>query len=497
MKKTSLVCVVLFAAACGKKAEEKKAPEPTTKTVEQTQKEPVAPAKLTLTSKSPEAVKEFEAGQALAIAARGDEALPHFKKALELDPEFARAMAAVALNTPGPEGSDMLAKAGTLAEKLPDGEKSVIEGQIAMRAGDPVKARERFEHALSVAPGEWWLDLTLAEISNGRDDAAALKYSEDAIKLNPTAAQPYNIMAYTYARQKEWDKAITAAKKQVELAPTEPNPLDSLAEIEMWSGKFDDADKHFVKATTVEPKFTLAWQGAELARAYKGDFKGAYEANDKYAAGTAPGQKFDALLDKAWLQFAEGKLPDALKSIDAVEKDAAAQKLPVYAWAGLDRVAILATAGKLADAKKVHADIVKRSEQLTGDGRYAFMQNYRLQALRLAMLEGKPAPDADKLLADQVTDGKRLGDDKNEAGLEAYMHGLIAWAKGGAKDGPKAAIDDLAKCPADLLICQWDLAQAKRKSGDAAGADAVAKTIAETPRREAGAVYVLKHASDK
>jgi hypothetical protein len=304
-------------------------------------------------------------------------------------------------------------------------------------------------------------------------------------------------MAYTYARQKDWDKAITAAKKQVELAPSEPNPVDSLAEIEMWSGKLDDADKDFVKATTVDPSFTLSWQGAELARAYKGDFKGAYEANDKYAAGTAPGQKFDAMLDKAWLQFAEGKLPDALKTIDAVEKDAAAQKLPVYAWAGLDRAAILAQGGKLADAKKVLADIDKRADQLAGDGRYAFRQNHRLEALRLAMLEGKPAPDADKLLADQVSDGKRLGDDKNEASLEAYMRGLIAWAKGGAKDGPKAAIDELSKCPADFLLCQWDLAMAKRKSGDAAGADAVAKTIAETPRREAAAVYILKHAADK
>jgi tetratricopeptide (TPR) repeat protein len=370
MTKTALLSVVLFAAACGKKAEEKKAPEPAPKMVEKQPKEPVAaPAKLTITSKSPDAVKEFEAGQALAIAARGDEATPHFKKALELDPEFARAMAAVGLNTPGSEGTDMLAKAGQLAANLPDGEKAVIEGQMAMRAGDPVKARERFEHALSVAPGEWWLDLTLSELSNGRDDAASLKYSEDAIKLNPTAAQPYNIMAYTYARQKDWDKAITAAKKQVELAPSEPNPVDSLAEIEMWSGKFDDADKDFVKATTVDANFTLSWQGAELARAYKGDFKGAYEANDKFAAGTGPGQKFDAMLDKAWLQFAEGKLPDALKTIDAVEKDAAAQKLPVYAWAGLDRAAILAQGGKLADAKKVLADIDKRADQLAGDGR--------------------------------------------------------------------------------------------------------------------------------
>src|ERR1043165_3947529 len=117
MTKTSLVCVVLFAAACGKKAEEKK-PEATPKVVEQQPKEMMPPARLSITSKSPEAVKEYEAGQALMFAQRGEDAVPHFKKALELDPEFARAMAALGMMTPGAEGTDMLHKAGALAEKL-------------------------------------------------------------------------------------------------------------------------------------------------------------------------------------------------------------------------------------------------------------------------------------------------------------------------------------------------------------------------------------------
>ena len=45
---------------------------------------------------------------------------------------------------------------------------------VLFDAGDPMKAREKFEHALSLAPGEWQLDITLAELANGRDDAAGV-----------------------------------------------------------------------------------------------------------------------------------------------------------------------------------------------------------------------------------------------------------------------------------------------------------------------------------
>ena len=92
---------------------------------------------------------------------------------------------------------------------------------------------------------------------------------------------------------------------------------------------------------------------------------------------------------------------------------------------------------------------------------------------------------------------KRLGSDKREASAQAYMRGLAAWAKAGAKDGPKAAIAELEKCDATMLICRYDLAAAKRASGDTAGADAIAQEIKATPRRDAGAVYVLAHADGK
>jgi tetratricopeptide (TPR) repeat protein len=496
LKTTSLVCVVLFAAACGKKAEEKK-PEPAEKIVEkQPGKEPAAAlTRMTLTTKSAEAKAAFEKGQELAMNQRGEEARAEFKKAVELDPEFAVATARLGMMTPGAEGTDMIAKAGPLAAKATDAEKAWVDVAQAMRAGDPVKAQASLEKVAELAPGQWEVYTTLGEMANGRGDVdGAIKHYEKALSIKPDLAQVQNGIAYAYAQKKDWDKAIGAAKKQVELLPKEPNPVDSLAEIELMANKLDDSEKDFVKATEIEPKFSIAWQGAGLARAYKGDFKGAYEAFDKRAAvATAPGEKFEVALDKAWLQFSENKLADATATLDAAEKDAELKKFPLYTFYAADRAWMLMQSGKYADAAKWNATMLTRINDLAGDAKSNAMTRYRVQTLRLAALQGKPAPDADKLIADAVEEGKRLGDNKFEAGVQGYMRGLAAWAKGGAKDGPKAAIAEMSKCDEAQLICRYDLAAVTRKSGDAAGADAIERAITDRPNRSPEGVYVKTH----
>src|SRR5688572_13292396 len=123
MRATTWIGVALLVFAACKKKEEPKA-EPPPKVVDKAKPEPAPmPATIPVTSKSPEAIKEFEIGADLMINARGGEAIPHFKKAIELDPEFAQAHAYLGVMTPGAEGTDMLAKAGTLATNLPEAEK--------------------------------------------------------------------------------------------------------------------------------------------------------------------------------------------------------------------------------------------------------------------------------------------------------------------------------------------------------------------------------------
>src|SRR5512146_345707 len=134
MRTVACLAAALLAASCGKKSNDTAAPEPAAKTAKP---EPgkaagsaaAAPAAtVPVTSKSPDAIKVFEQGRDLTDAERGPEAVELFQKAIELDPDFAQAHAYLGLVTQGPPGLAELDKAKTLAAKLPEAERLVIEG---------------------------------------------------------------------------------------------------------------------------------------------------------------------------------------------------------------------------------------------------------------------------------------------------------------------------------------------------------------------------------
>jgi tetratricopeptide (TPR) repeat protein len=480
--------VLLLLVAC-KKGDEKK-PEPPPKVVDKQKVEPApAPSDVTVTSSSPEAIKHFEEGRKLVDHARGGEAPAHFKKAIEADPNFALAHAYLGATTPGAEGTDHLAKAGTLMAKLPEAEQQQITAMQAQRAGDQVKMKAAYAKVLELAPGAWRADVVLANIANNENNhAEAIKRNEHALSVKPDLAIAYNGIAYARAGQREWEPAIAAAKKQVELLPKEPNPHDTLGEVLLWSGKFEEAEKEFAAAVTLEPKFTLAWQGVGLARAYRGDFKGAHEAFDKRKTTGDANDKLEAMVDDAWLSLAEDKLPAALATLDAVEKDPAAKDDPVGSFAALDRAHMLELAGKYPDAAKAYASAVTRADKLAGGAKNNFMRGYRIGMLRLAAVSGKPSPDADKLLAAIDEDVKQVGSSQL-ASYAAHAKGLALWAK---KD-LKGAIVELSKCEPVETICRFDLATLQRKTGDKASAEATEKLVRETPRRAAALVYAVTH----
>jgi hypothetical protein len=244
----------------------------------------------------------------------------------------------------------------------------------------------------------------------------------------------------------------------------------------------------------LEPKFVLAWDGIAIARAYRGDYKGAYEAYEKQKAGAlVPPEKFGAMVSTALIAFAEDKLPQALAGFDAIEKDPEAKNLPIYAFGALSRAFVLTQAGKAADATKWYATALQRSEALAGGLRLNLQRGHRLGVLRNAVLSGKPAADADKLVAAAQQDLDKHADDKRLQSEVAYARGLAAWAK----SGPKDAIAELSKCDPEVVVCRFDLAAAQRKTGDAAGADATEKALREAPRRDAAFMFIWTHLGKK
>ncbi|HUS67348.1 MAG TPA: tetratricopeptide repeat protein [Kofleriaceae bacterium] len=485
--------------ACKKADKKKKADPSAAKTTEKAgaekEKKAAEPgAVLTVTSKSPEAVAAFEKGRDLVDNLRAMDAMEHFKKAIELDADFAQAHAYLGRATPGADGAAELEKAVALAAALPEAEKTVIQAMHLQRNGDAAGAMAAWKKAAELAPGEWRLQLNLGTEANrlGRY-ADAVPLIEKAREIKPDLAVVHNGLAYAYAGQAKWDEAIAAAQKQAELLPKEPNPQDTLGEIYLRAGKFDEAEKAFQAALTIEPKFGLAWQGVALARGYRGDMKGALEAIDKGVAGAPPQFRGDGLIDGAWLKLAAGDSKGALADLAAVEKDAALKTTPAPTFAAMDRGHMLEEMGKHADAAKAYAVGLERSQSLPGQGKGEAAEAAALGALRSAALAGKPAADADKRLAEIEARAASLADDVPAQSRLAWARGLAAWAKGDAK----AAAAEMSKCITTFVPCRYDLAMAQRKAGDAAAADATEKEIAATPMRDMAALYFASKLAKK
>ena len=492
MRTIVYLTAALLATSCGSKTDDHPAPNAKagagSESVKPEPPKPSPTATVTVTSKSPEAVKLFEQGRELVEGERGAEAVEPFKKAIELDPDFALAHAYLGIVTPGPPGAAELDKGKTLAAKLPEPERLVIEGAQASRAGHHAAMVTAFTKVAELAPGDWHIWISLGVDANDtRDYAKAITCFEKAQKIKPDLAIAQDGLAYGHAGQREWDPAIAAAKKQVELLPKQPNPQDTLGEILLMAGKFDDAEQAFQAALAIEPKFNIAWQGVSLARAYKTDWKGAITANDSQNEGAVdPFDSVDTIIDSAWLAFASSDLDDAIARFDVIEKNADAKQTPGYAFAALNRAFILQLAGKGADSVKWLETGRTRGDALAGFDKHRVMRDHAIGVLRNAALAGKPAPTTDKLIAGLDKHAKMSGDPESQAHA-SWGHGLAAWAK----TGPKDAVADLSKCPPQLPACRADLAAAQRAAGDTAGADATEKQLRETPLRDARAVYFV------
>lgn len=483
---TGLCALLLFAVAC-KKADDRQGDTP--KSAE-TQKQESAPADVPVTTKTQKALEAFESGRDLHSAGRHAEAAEQFKNAIELDPGFAHAYAYLGQVTPGVEGAEAFAKAVSLTSSLPEAEQQMIIAMQAVRAGDRAKAKTAYDRVLELAPGAsraaWWRGM-LANAE--RDYAGAVKYFETVQRLEPANAAVHNGLAYAHAGLRQWDRAIVAAKKQVELTPNEPNAHDTLGEVLMQAGKFDDAEGAFAAALASDPTFGIAWQGVGLARAYRGDYKGAQEAFDKRETTGDMFDKLQTKLDAAWVWFAEDKLKESLAEIDSLEKEPKANESPLYAFAAVDRAHILAQAGKHADATKAYAATKARGDVLEGGRKAELLRGYRMGVMRLAALVGKPAVEADTLLQAAHDEAKALGDGATVKSHVAYLEGLEAWAK----QDITAAIAAMSTCLPELSLCRFDLAALQRKSGDKAGAEATEKLLRETPTRDPATVYTISH----
>jgi serine/threonine protein kinase/tetratricopeptide (TPR) repeat protein len=173
------------------------------------------------TTPSLEALKAYSLGQKMEGAKGGTDALPFYKRAVELDPKFASAYAALSavygnLNEVG-LAEDNIRKAYALRQKVSESERFGIEGSYYIDAtGELEKAAQTFEMWEQTYPRNASPHMQLTFISGSLGNwEKALEESREAMDLMPNSADSYLNLGGAYTNLNRLDEA-EAVYKQAE-----------------------------------------------------------------------------------------------------------------------------------------------------------------------------------------------------------------------------------------------------------------------------------------
>lgn len=206
-----------------------------------------------------------------------DEAMQDFRKAVQLDPDFALANIIIAFPTVDPvvdpaEQVSVRDKANVAKAKVSRGEQLIIEWVTNSSEGHMVAAIQAMNEAVDEYPNDKHLAwLAGVWVENQQQYRRAIPMFERAIKLDSGFAAPLNEAGYCYARVGMFDKAFEAMQRYIELLPNEANPQDSYAEILRMGGKFEDALLHYHASLKLDPEFVESQMGIADTYALIGD----------------------------------------------------------------------------------------------------------------------------------------------------------------------------------------------------------------------------------
>jgi len=275
--------------------------------------------KILNTTASEEARKAFLQGRDLAERLLVQDSIQHFDKAISLDPNFALAhLNRANVSATAKEFFDHLKKAVSLADKASEGERLLILGTEAGANGNASKQKETLEKLVAAYPNDERARFTLGGYYFGQQDFdSAILHYKKATELAPKYSPAYNILGYALRQKENYAEAEQAFKKYIELIPSDPNPYDSLAELFLKMGKFDDAITQYRRALAIDSNFINSHLGIGAALMYQGKAaEAAAEFNKITSKARSDGERRAALFALTVLAVDSGKMDQALAEVD-------------------------------------------------------------------------------------------------------------------------------------------------------------------------------------
>ncbi|MGD0813255.1 MAG: tetratricopeptide repeat protein [Verrucomicrobiota bacterium] len=204
-------------------------------------------------------VAQYNLGWALFQKGKTEEAIAHYRKALEINAQSAEAHY-------------------NLATAL-------------LRTGRVDEAIDHFQRALQIRPNDAEAHFNLGNALQQRGRMAeAIAHYQEALELNPGDAKTQNNLGSVLCQNGRADEAMDHFQKALEINPGYADPHNNLGNIFLQKGGVDEAIDHFQKALRINPGYAEAHNSLGSALFQKGrvdealvQFEDALRLNPNYA----------------------------------------------------------------------------------------------------------------------------------------------------------------------------------------------------------------------
>ncbi len=229
-----------------------------------------------------EAYREYQEGLLAERRFLFEQAEGSYRRAVELDPEFAIAWLRLGMlaNVTGQEALLAFQNADSNKDKATERDRYMIEAMFAANFRRDIAAadsllRELIEKFPEEKEARYQLGVFYDATDRTEEGRAIMR---EAVRLDPYYAPGINHLAYMAGRAGDAEEADSLSLRYLEIESGQANPHDSRGEILEMIGRHEDAREAFRAALAIEPGFLASFD--HLVRSYlrEGDAEGARAA---------------------------------------------------------------------------------------------------------------------------------------------------------------------------------------------------------------------------
>jgi tetratricopeptide (TPR) repeat protein len=255
-----------------------------------------------------------------------DKARESLEMAVKLDPTFAYAYSVLAkvYSSVGDikARDEALERAKSLSGKATEKERLYIEAQYATTIeGNTEKSYQILKQMRDKFPKEknvhYRLGMHYYFIESFPE---AIEEFSLAKELDPDFEDALNLLGYSYAKLGDSEKAIENVERYVSLSPGKANPIDTMAEIFLILGRFEEAITKYSEAFEVDPDFFNSPFAEGYIHALKEDYITAIDRVSQFISSSpSPGIEARGHFWKGFYYYWLGSIDRCLVELESAE----------------------------------------------------------------------------------------------------------------------------------------------------------------------------------